>query len=513
MSRIARTSVILVSIMVVSILAAGKVFANGGPFVIKYPNGDPAAKGVLARLDPDLMPGRESRLKVVKEDLKVTFDKDRILRPESSGPPLVHVSAQYTIENPTDQEIEVDFGFPILRGIYVSPYSMMPRPDVVVQLDQKPIVCTIISNSTIYGIIRQRAYAVIEEAIAADAELANLVSAVRNSAGEERLAARQKLSAYMTGQMKWNQRDAALLIEYVSLDVKGQIKIQPPDHTFWWANSSTEELHSLESQYLGSLAAIGEQKVTQLFAHLASKFNLQAAAAYEKIFAAWGGDVRECSVDLSTGKVRPREISVDPAVLSNKKGLDIAIAGDPTIYARVDYLDPNAPISEIERASCEAILKNLPVIFTFAPMNILHYQVKFPANSIHTLTVGYTQYAYLDTHEPSSYQLAYVVHPASLWKEFGPINLEVAVPDGVGFRASVACDNGGYEERQVSPHNPQKVRFGIYRTILEQKTGELYLAVDAKAWKGDGKQVAVESQNNQVNQSAHLAIAGVKPNN
>ena len=26
--------------------------ANGGPFVVKYPNGDPAAKGVLARLDP-----------------------------------------------------------------------------------------------------------------------------------------------------------------------------------------------------------------------------------------------------------------------------------------------------------------------------------------------------------------------------------------------------------------------------------------------------------------------------
>ncbi len=46
---------------------------NGGPFVIKYPGGDPAAKGVLARIDPDLKPAREERLRVRKEDLKVLF--------------------------------------------------------------------------------------------------------------------------------------------------------------------------------------------------------------------------------------------------------------------------------------------------------------------------------------------------------------------------------------------------------------------------------------------------------
>ena len=49
------------------------VLANGGPFVIKYPDGDPAAKGVLARLDPTLKPARETRLKVVKEDLMISF--------------------------------------------------------------------------------------------------------------------------------------------------------------------------------------------------------------------------------------------------------------------------------------------------------------------------------------------------------------------------------------------------------------------------------------------------------
>ena len=190
--------------------------------------------------------------------------------------------------------------------------------------------------------------------------------------------------------------------------------------------------------------------------------------------------MRERSVDLATGKVRPREITVDSAALN---ALHIKWGSDPTIYARVDYLDPRALISESEKASCKSILKNLPVIFTFAPMNILHYQVKFPAKSTQTLTVSYSQYAYADTCSPSSYQLAYVVHPASLWKDFGPINLEVAVPEGVSFRASVACSNGGVEERPVTPYNTKKARFNIYRAILEQKTGELYLAVDAEAWK------------------------------
>ena len=55
----------------------GSVLANGGPFVIKYPKGDPAAKGVLARLDPSLKPKRETRLRVVREDLKMVFTKDR----------------------------------------------------------------------------------------------------------------------------------------------------------------------------------------------------------------------------------------------------------------------------------------------------------------------------------------------------------------------------------------------------------------------------------------------------
>ena len=81
-------------------LAAGIAFGNGGPFVVKYPGGDPAAKGVLARLDPSLKPQTETRLRVVKEDLTICFETDRLsglgaradgAQPET--PPLVAVRA------------------------------------------------------------------------------------------------------------------------------------------------------------------------------------------------------------------------------------------------------------------------------------------------------------------------------------------------------------------------------------------------------------------------------------
>jgi hypothetical protein len=289
----------------------------------------------------------------------------------------------------------------------------------------------------------------------------------------------------------WYERDAALMVEYASLDF-GKIKSQPPDrnHMIWFGTHN-----QLINENLGPLAAIGEQKATQFFAQLASRFQPQAAAAYEAIFTAWGGDIRERSVDLKTGKVRPREITISRDTL-DKKPSTFRSNFDPTIYARVAYLDPKAKITESEKTSCKAILKNLPVVFTFAPMNILHYNVKFPAKSTQTLTVSYSQYAYSDTRSPSSYQLAYVLHPASLWDEFGPINLEVAVPEGIDFRASVPCKNGGAEERRINQYGPEKNQLNIYKAQLKQKTGELYLAVEAHGWNRSKAQVALNSLKN-----------------
>ena len=527
---------------------------NGGPFVIKYPDGDPAAKGVLARIDPDLKPAREERLRVVKEDLKVLFLQDPMAArglprpapapvagtarafPEAAltveqQPPLAAVAAIYTIENPTDQDIEVEFGFPILRGIYMQPFSMMPTPDAQVALDAERIRPDIISNSMIYGMIRQRSQQAIDKALAADPELARLVAKVRTAgyvrqrareaiqrltAGQEsllkaietdanlsrliaaksdavdpdRATARQALMYYLNGRMKWDKPSATLMVEYASMEL-GPPGTQPMDAGFRFGLSGgwgdTGELGRLAYSNLGRLSAIGEQKATQLFAELAARFDPGIRTAYETLFAAWGGDIRERSVDLKTGEIRPREITIDPQI--SRTALSGAAATDPTIYARMDYINPNAGLTDGEKASCEAVIKNLPVTFTFAPMNLLHYKAKFPARSTKTLTVSYKQYAYADTREPASYQLAYVIHPASLWKEFGPIELEVAVPEGLTVKGSAPLRDTGVEERELPKDlpgisaNKNKIKVAVHRATVADKTGELFLGVDAGSWK------------------------------
>ena len=493
---------------IVAIITAGvtlrpssAVLANGGPFLLKYPDGDPAAKGTLARLDPDLRPAREERLRVVKEELEITFAAEvpGWVGRDTPTAPLVHVSAEYEIENPTPDAVTVDFGFPILRGIYTSPLSMTRKPEVVVRIDEDQYVSTeIISNSVIYGVIRQRSRERIEKAVAGDAMLAELVDDVRATGmtGQQvHRAARAALAEYLVGPLKWSERDAALMVEFASLRLPAAV-IPRGDggrDDFFLGRPFASLGHECVTANLGALVAIGEQKATQFFAQLASCFDPTARATYESLFSAWGGDVRERSVDLSTGEVRPREIRIDPEDLrKDGSGLPAPpIDLDPTIYARVDYLDPLAPILESERASCETILKNLPVIFTLAPMNLVHYRVEFPARSTQKLAVSYRQYAYRDTKEPASCQLAYVLHPASLWKDFGPIHLEVAVPPGVPFRSSVECRSEGTAEREIpntwkgvtgAPGAPKRT-FAIHRATLTEKTGELFLAVDADAWE------------------------------
>jgi len=460
----AKTCVVSLAAGILWLAACEAVQANGGPFVVQYPGGDPAAKGVLARLDPGLKPGREERLAVTKENLTIVFNPERfIIKEETDRPPLANVSAEYLIRNPTDEEIEMDFGFPILRGIYVHPHAMVPRPDVRVEVDGRGVPVDIISNSAIYGIIRGQARAVIDEGIASDPALSNRVRRLSERVATGREPCRAELAEYLTHTRGWGERDAALLVEYASLDLS---RTDLPRTAPIWSLHGDAEMYRLATGNLGVLAAIGEQKATQFLARLAGQFDAEGAAGYERIFTAWGGDVRERSVDLETGGVRPREITV---------GSD---ATDATLYARVDYLDPNAKLTKQERASCEAILKNLPVIFTFAPMNLIHYRAKFEPGTEKIVRVAYSQYAYLDTREPRTYQLAYVVHPASLWKDFGPIRLTVQVPEAVEFAASVPYERGTGGAGAIAC----KPGYVSYTANLEDKTGELFVAVAAEDW-------------------------------
>jgi hypothetical protein len=515
----AMTAGFLVAAMAVNERARG----NGGPFVVKYPNGDPAAKGVLARLDPALRPQRESTLRVVREDLSVAFGGRTLTVPQGTMPPQARVAATYTIENPTDKDIAVDFGFPILRGIYLQPFSMVPMPDVTVSVDGNQFSPHIISNSAIYGIIRQQARKVITVGILTDPELNRLVRAVpivanlpppagtandapapqpakssaaptTKPAGDVR-AAQEALVKYLAGKKGWTRREATLLAEYAQMDLgrpvsypldrsphawaygfNGDQKLDkevyetiekqagPIEHKAWaWGPQGDATLRELVYANLGPLTAIGEQKATQFLAQLALKFDKEAATAYEDLFKAWGGEVRERAIDMSSGTIRPREMAVDKDTMKNYGHL---VGADPTIYARVEYLDENARLKPEQKDSCRRVLKNLDVIFTFAPMNLLHYQAKFPAHKTVKLTVSYSQYAFIDTKSPASYQLAYVLHPASLWDSFGPIHLDVKAPAGVKVVAS----------------SPLTAGEGGYTAVLKDKTGELFVAIDKAEW-------------------------------
>jgi hypothetical protein len=544
--------------LLVTFLAAQAAWGNGGPFVVKHPNGDPAAKGVLARLDPSLKPAEESRLRVVKEDLTIRFSPDPSWRREQYRlPPFAEVTAAYTIENPTDQEVLMDFGFPILRGIYLR-FGMVPYPDVGVQIDKEHVYATVISNSAIYGIIRQNARNVIEKGIAADPEL--LAAAVRigwtginqpkssqpaskqttnqtapgahspnldilppgalqppatpgmspapqpppmHKPTADYLRAREKLRGYLTAKLGWTPRDAALLVEYVSMapsiGAEMGFVYDKWDHSGIYGIYSADVLQALKLANLGPFSAIGEQKATQLFAQLASHFDRRVGAAYESIFTAWGGDVREQSIDLETGKIRPRELTlappktVKPGENPPAEYYDQRLNADPTVYARIDYLDPNAKLTKEQKDSCLAVLKNLPVVFTFAPMNLLYYQAKFAPHATRTVTVKYSQYAYADTRGSGSYQLAYVLHPATLWKEFGPIRLTIQLPKGIACKASVATHQRGAIQmrRSLEPDGLEKPFVGkslsatVHEATLdkpEQKYGELFVGVDKASW-------------------------------
>jgi hypothetical protein len=301
----------------------------------------------------------------------------------------------------------------------------------------------------------------------------------------------ERLRNYLIVKKHWNDRDAALLVECAGFGW-GREHYRPVDR---WVGFDSK----LMSANLGPLIAIGEQKATQFFAQLASHFDKNAADTYESIFSAWGGAVRDRSVDRDSGKIRLREIDIeDPQDIKVRRLANT----DNTIYARVDCLDPNAKISSMEKADCQTILKNLPVVFTFAPMNLLHYNVVFQPQQTRNVTVSYTQYAYLDTYGVPSYQLAYVLHPASLWNDFGPIHITIQTPEGVACRASVPLGPGSampyYKAFARTTATSEFERYysvgtenTTYRPIQyearldkgKEKTGELFLAVSKPEWE------------------------------
>jgi hypothetical protein len=304
------------------------------------------------------------------------------------------------------------------------------------------------------------------------------------------------------------------MVQYASLDF-GQGKSDPRDR--WdppFSYPDDKAAKELAKANLGPLSAIGEQKATQFVAELASRFDPSVAGTYEAIFNAWGGDVRQRAVDLRTGRLRPRETdaSADQTAATRAdpgwRGPSNAEL-DTTVYARVDYLDPKAPLNKAEKAACLAVLKNLPVTFTFAPMNLLHYRVAFPPKSTRAVTASYRQYAYTDTADGGSYQLAYVLHPATLWKEFGPIHLTIQAPKGVACMASVPLERGAAVG--VADDVPRGLadKTDTYKAELDtpnDKRGELFIGIDRAGWDASGLNTSAPPPTRNRRPSAQQAL-------
>jgi hypothetical protein len=117
------------------------------------------------------------------------------------------------------------------------------------------------------------------KAVQADANLAALITAPSDAADPDRDAARHALMDYLTDRMTWDEGRASLFVEYASMDL-GQAPGQPLDAGFrmYWGN--TGEMGQLAYANMGRLAAIGEQKTTQLFAELASRFDPTVKPTY-----------------------------------------------------------------------------------------------------------------------------------------------------------------------------------------------------------------------------------------
>ena len=134
-------------------------------------------------------------------------------------------------------------------------------------------------------------------------------------------------------------------------------------------------------------------------------------------------------------------------------------------------------------------------------MNLLALPGQVPAARHADGDGDYRQYAYADTRGSGSYQLAYVLHPATLWKEFGPINVDVAGAQGHrlqgvgGHRNARArsrltpglAANDAERCRAWFRHRPRRksiAQTSIRSRLTEpgQKSGELFVGIDKAAW-------------------------------
>ena len=300
------------------------------------------------------------------------------------------------------------------------------------------------------------------------------------------LPAREGLRNYLTAELGWNARDAALLVEYASLDF-GRQTLAPPPRPLGRAILEHERPRSSKRRTSGHSGPSANRRPRNYSPSSPRGSTSRREATTRRSSRPGAAMSASGRSTWRPAEVRPREIGL-PAGRSDRKP-PARLGSRPAADGRSDRLrphrlpDPNAKLSPAEKASCEAVLKNLPVTFTFAPMNLLHYQVKFPAHGTRVVAVTYRQYAYADTQRHGQLPVGLRATPSQLWKDFGPIALKVHAPKGILCRASAATGTGPGEPRAAhhaamlpGPAVDPKIPMEFYRATLEspeEKRGEL----------------------------------------
>lgn len=338
-------------------------------------------------------------------------------------------------------------------------------PVVAVKLGQEGQRFDILSNTDILARIREHAFGIVETGIAG-LGIKDLYERMKSLTGKQA----DELQAALQAKVRkagWSERDARLLASFVRAVAYVPPPPPPPPEQVreqkrktaeeagrnwgrWGDEPRAGEIPFVEGtqsiwgtghpKYLGTLASLGEVKATQLLSHLASRFEPAAGRSYENIFGAWGGDVRERAVDLTSGAERPRHVE-----------------SPDTLYARVDYFNESRVKDPGRRASCKQILADLPVTFTFAPMSLIRTRVSFPGNAKRVLEFTYEQHPYGRVH----CELGLDMDGRQAGEELPPLTLVDGRWDGQWLDVLVTPPTGGkprVEALRFTPVDPTRMK-------------------------------------------------------
>ena len=484
-------------------LACSVACANGGPFFERHVDGSNAVSASMAPFE-NMIPGLQDRIACLGEDLTITIDDELRLgraaeaAKKASPPsgsildgkkidykertsliperlPRIEVEAKYTLVNTSDGPVKMRFGFPVI-------YSARQRVKVVV--DGKKTTSHHMSLDDILLHIRAIAAERVAEVLTIDKKLADAVAKINEI--ESVYSSDKPTEAVMRLHNRHRAADALrdILKERRLTDSQvalvSEFFILPPSPKPTRLN--IEGLAERASFYGfrpslpegGVLARIGALKATQLYTEVLKALAPAQSIDYEQFFRAWGGREKRVSLDLETGEVRERVLS---PIRFAEGGMMGPIPLD--IYAREEYLNARNLPKDLKK-HLMTVLKNLPVTFAFAPVNMTVYEVAFAPGQKRTVAVEVNQLPSIDGREPVTAQFEYIMKTARYFKEFDHINLEVRAPKGTKLTISPTCT----EVVQKGPRDRD-----VYRARITDYSKNLYIAIGDTSARGKSKKL------------------------